>query len=149
MDLPTRVALATDHAGFSLKEVIKEFLASKGIDIVDVGTFSEKPVDYPEIIRKGCSVVLEQKCPGIVFGGSGNGEAIAANKVPGIRCALVYNTETAELARQHNDANVMSLGARLTGPEDAKRFVEIFLKTDFDKGRHKKRVKDIELPNTK
>jgi len=146
MDLPVRVALATDHAGFALKEAIKEFLVEEGVDVIDVGTFSDESVDYPEIIRKGCAVVLEQQCPGIVLGGSGNGEAMAANKVPGIRCALVYSKETAELARQHNDANVMSLGARLTSEDDAKQFVRIFLTTEFEGGRHVKRVENIEYP---
>jgi len=145
MDLPARVVLATDHAGFALKEAMKVFLIGKGVDVIDVGTFSEKPVDYPPVIRKGCAAVLEQKCPGIVFGGSGNGEAMVANKMPGIRCALVYSKETAELARQHNNANVMSLGGRFTDPNAAKQFVEVFLTTDFEGGRHKKRVEDIEL----
>jgi ribose 5-phosphate isomerase B len=101
-------------------------------------------VDYPAVIRKGCAVVLEQKCPGIIFGGSGNGEAMAANKVRGIRAAVVYSDETAKLARMHNDANVMSLGGRLTKPEDAKRFVDIFLTTDFEGGRHVARLHDLE-----
>lgn len=144
MDLPERVALATDHAGFTLKERIKAYLTKKGIDTVDVGTFSEESVDYPAIIRKGCAVVLEQDCPGIVFGGSGNGEAMAANKVPGIRCALVYSKETAELARSHNNANVMSMGGRLTDPELAKECVDIFLTTDFEGGRHQRRIDNLE-----
>jgi|SRR3989339_64187 len=144
MDLPSRVVLASDHAGFPLKEAVKAHLTGQGIDVIDVGTFSEESVDYPAIIRKGCAAVLEQQCPGIIFGGSGNGEAMAANKVRGIRAALVYSEETAKLARQHNDANVMSLGGRLTQPEDAKRFVDIFLSTDFEGGRHERRVKDLE-----
>ena len=144
MDLPSRVVLASDHPGFPLKEAVKAHLTGQGIDVIDVGTFSEESVDYPAIIRKGCAAVLEQQCPGIIFGGSGNGEAMAANKVRGIRAALVYSDETAKLARQHNDANVMSLGGRLTQPEDAKRFVDIFLSTDFEGGRHERRVKDLE-----
>src|SRR3990167_1273396 len=93
---PTRVALASDHAGFSLKEAIKAHLISKGIDVMDAGAFKEdKDDDYPPIIRKGCAIVLEQRCPGIIFGGSGNGEAMAANKVRGIRAAVVWNDETA------------------------------------------------------
>ncbi len=144
MDLPSRVVLASDHAGFPLKEAVKAHLTGQGIDVIDVGTFSEESVDYPAIIRKGCAAVLEQQCPGIIFGGSGNGEAMAANKVRGIRAALVYSEETAKLTRQHNDANVMSLGGRLTQPEDAKRFVDIFLSTDFEGGRHERRVKDLE-----
>jgi len=142
--LPPRVALAADHAGFPLKEAIKKYLTSKGVDVIDSGTFSEESVDYPAIIRKGCAVVLEQGIFGIIFGGSGNGEAMAANKVRGIRAALVYSDETARLARAHNDANVMSLGGRLTKEEDAKRFTDIFLTTDFEGGRHVKRVQDLD-----
>ena len=144
MELPKRVALAADHAGFPLKEVIKQHLAAKGIDTIDVGTFSEEPVDYPAIMRAGCAVVLEQQCPGIIFGGSGNGEAIAANKVHGIRCALGYSSETATLARQHNNANVLSIGARLTEESVAKELVDIFLTTDYEGGRHQARIDDLE-----
>ncbi len=139
-----RVVLAADHAGYVLKEEIKKHLSSQGIDVIDEGTFSEDPVDYPAYMRKACAVVLEQKIPGIVFGGSGNGEAIASNKVPGIRAALCYSKETAELARQHNDANVMSLGARFTPPELAKELVDIFLTTEFEGGRHVIRIGDLE-----
>ncbi|MDD4286917.1 MAG: RpiB/LacA/LacB family sugar-phosphate isomerase [Candidatus Peribacteraceae bacterium] len=144
MQLPPRVVLAADHAGFSLKEAVKKHLSSQGIDILDVGTFSEESVDYPAIMRKGCAAVLEQGSPGIIFGGSGNGEAMAANKVRGIRAALVYSDETATLARAHNDANVMSLGGRLTKPNDALRFVDLFLSTDFEGGRHLRRIEDLE-----
>jgi ribose 5-phosphate isomerase B len=144
MEKPKRVVLAADHAGFKLKEAVKAHLQSQGIDTIDVGTFSEEPMDYPAIIRKGCAAVLEQHCPGIVFGGSGNGEAIAANKVRGIRAAVVYSDETAKLARAHNDANVMSLGGRFTKPKDALRFTDLFLTTDFEGGRHRARVADLE-----
>ena len=146
MEYPERVALAADHAGFPLKEKIKEFLVSKGIDVTDVGTFSEDPVDYPAIIRKGCAVVLEQNCLGIVFGGSGNGEAMAANKVRGIRAALCYSEESTRLARAHNNANVMSLGGHLIDDDLAISLVDIFLTTDFDGGRHERRIQDLE-PN--
>ncbi len=142
--LPKRVVLAADHAGFPLKEEIKKHLLGKGIDVMDEGAFSEESVDYPAIMRRGCAVVLQQKAPGILFGGSGNGEAMAANKVRGIRAALVYSDETAKLARAHNDANVMTLGGRLTKPKDAKRYVDIFLATDFEGGRHVARVSDLE-----
>lgn len=145
MDYPSRVALATDHGGYELKEIIKAYLIEKGIDVVDVGTFSAESVDYPAIMREGCAVVLEQECPGIIFGGSGNGEAMAANKVRGIRCALVYSDDTARLSREHNNANVMSLGGRLTDPEDAKRFTDIFLTTAFEGGRHQRRIDDLEV----
>jgi len=144
MEKPARVVLASDHAGFTLKEAIKKHLSAQKIDVIDVGTFSEESVDYPAIIRKGCAAALEQHCFGIIFGGSGNGEAMAANKVRGIRAAVVYSDETAKLARQHNDANVMSMGGRLTKVSDAERFVDIFLATDFEGGRHERRVKDLE-----
>ncbi|MBT5237409.1 ribose 5-phosphate isomerase B [Candidatus Peregrinibacteria bacterium] len=138
------IALASDHAGYPLKEVIKAYLNEKGIDITDVGTFSDESVDYPAIMRKGCAVVLEQDSIGIIFGGSGNGEAMAANKVRGIRAALCYNEETTRLARAHNNANVMSLGARLTDEDTAKKLVDIFLETDFDGDRHQRRIDDLE-----
>lgn len=144
MDPIQRVALAADHAGFPLKEIIKQHLTEIGIDTIDVGTFSEESVDYPEIIRKGCAVVLEQECLGIIFGGSGNGEAMAANKIKGIRAALCYSKETAKLARAHNNANVMSLGGRLTDPNLAKELVYIFLSTEFEGGRHTKRIENLE-----
>lgn len=144
MDKPTHIVLAADHAGFHLKEAIKAYLITRGIDCIDVGTFSDESVDYPTIIRKGCSAVIENNCLGIVFGGSGNGEAMAANKVSGIRCALVYSEETARLARAHNDANVISLGGRLTDEETARSIVDVFLATDFEGGRHARRVQDLE-----
>jgi ribose 5-phosphate isomerase B len=144
MNLPKRVALAADHAGYALKETVKQHLIEKGIDVLDAGTFSEEPVDYPAVIRKGCAIVLEQQCPGVVFGGSGNGEAMAANKVHGIRAAVCYSKETAKLAREHNDANVISIGARLIDEKLALELVDIFLTTEFEGGRHEKRVEDLE-----
>jgi ribose 5-phosphate isomerase B len=144
MHIPPRVALATDHAGFLLKEAVKKHLLSQGIDVIDEGTFSEEPVDYPAIIRKGCAVVLEQGIPGIIFGGSGIGESIAANKVFGIRAARCCSLDDARLCRQHNDANVMSLGGRMVPEKLALEMVDIFLRTDFEGGRHIARVKDLE-----
>ncbi len=144
MDLPERVALAADHAGFPLKEQVKEYLTSKGVDVIDVGTFSEDAVDYPGVVREGCAVVLEQNCPGIVFGGSGNGEAMAANKVRGIRAALCYSEESTRLAREHNNANVMSLGGRLLDADLALSLVDVFLTTDFEGGRHEERINDLD-----
>ncbi|MDO8648660.1 MAG: RpiB/LacA/LacB family sugar-phosphate isomerase [Candidatus Peregrinibacteria bacterium] len=139
-----RVVLATDHAGFALKEAVKAYLSEKGHDVIDEGTFTEDPVDYPAIIRKGCAVVLEMGIPGIVFGGSGIGEAIAANKVPGIRAARCCSLDDARLSRQHNDANVMSLGGRLLEPQLANAMVDMFLSTAFESGRHEPRVADLE-----
>ena len=144
MNSKQRVALGTDHAGYKLKEIIKKHLLAQGIDVIDEGTFSEEPVDYPAIIRKACAVVLEQGCPGIVFGGSGIGEAIAGNKVRGIRAARCCTVEDATLSRQHNDANVLSLGGRMLDPELAKKMVDAFLATEFEGGRHVKRIEDLE-----
>lgn len=142
----TRVALGSDHAGFTLKEAVKEHLQNRGIDTVDVGTFDVDPVDYPPIIRKVCAVVLEQEMPGFIFGGSGNGEIMAANKVRGIRAALCYSEEITRLARFHNDANVCSMGGRFTDPALACSMVDIFLDTPFEGGRHQARVDDLDTP---
>jgi len=142
----TKVVLATDHAGFHLKEEIKAYLEEKGIEVEDVGTHSSDPVDYPAIIRAGCQIVVDEGVPGIIFGGSGNGEAMAANKMRGIRAAVCYSEESARLARAHNDANVMSLGARLIEPDLARSLVDIFLTTPFDGGRHAARVADLDTP---
>ncbi len=139
-----RIVLASDHAGFPLKEHLKAYLADKGWEVIDRGTDSEQAVDYPAIVRKGCETVLQEKIPGIVLGGSGNGEAMAANKVPGIRAALCYSVETARLARAHNDANVLSLGGRLTEPALAEQIVDMFLATAFEGGRHERRIADLE-----
>lgn len=144
MQLPKHIVLAADHAGQPLKEAIKTYLTEKGIDIVDVHPELDPADDYPAIIRKGCAAMLEYDCPGIVFGGSGNGEAMAANKVQGIRCALVYSEESAQLARAHNNANAISLGGRLTDEATAKTLVDIFLTTDFEGERHQRRIDDLE-----
>ncbi len=146
MQKPTRVVFGADHAGFSLKESLKQYLQDRHIDVIDVGTMSEESVDYPAIMRKAAAAVLEYACPGIIIGGSGNGEAIAANKVRGIRAAVCYSTEIARLARAHNDANIMSLGARFTDDVLAKQMVDVFLSTDFEGGRHIARIADLDTP---
>ena len=138
------IVLAADHAGYQLKEALKVYLMGTGFTVLDVGTYSDEAVDYPAIMRKGALEVLEYKTMGIFIGGSGNGEAIAANKVHGIRAALVYNEDIARLARAHNNANVLCLGARFCDITDAKRWVDIFLQTPFEGGRHIARVNDIE-----
>src|SRR4028119_1643467 len=108
-----KIALGTDHAGYQRKEQVKQLLESLGHDVVDCGTFSEEAVDYPKFIRPAAEAVARGECErAIVFGGSGNGEAMAANKVRGIRCALCWSEESARLSRQPNDANVLSLGRR-------------------------------------
>jgi len=136
-----KISLGTDHAGFFYKEKVKELLTSLGHEVKDFGTFSEESVDYPLFIRPAAEAVARGECErGIVFGGSGNGEAMTANKVHGVRCALCWNEEVAQLSRQHNDANVLSLGQRVIPEEMALKIVRIWLETRFDGGRHEKRV---------
>ncbi|MBA2585644.1 MAG: ribose 5-phosphate isomerase B [Chthoniobacterales bacterium] len=140
-----KIALGTDHAGFQLKEKVKELLGSLGHEVKDFGTFSEESVDYPLFIRPAAEAVARGECDrAIVFGGSGNGEAMAANKVRGIRCALCWNEEVARLSRQHNDANVLSLGQRVIPQEIALAVVRIWLTTNFEGGRHAKRIAELE-----
>lgn len=140
-----KIALGTDHAGFQLKEKVKELLGSLGHEVKDFGTFSEEPVDYPLFVRPAAEAVARGECDrAIVFGGSGNGEAMAANKVRGIRCALCWNEEVARLSRQHNDANVLSLGQRVIPQEIALAVVRIWLTTSFEGGRHAKRIAELE-----
>ena len=135
------ISLGTDHAGFRYKEKVKEFLATLGHEVKDFGTFSEKPVDYPLFIRPAAEAVARGECErAIVFGGSGNGEAMVANKVHGVRCALCWNEESACLSRQHNDANVLSIGQRLIPEDLALKIVRIWLETAFAGGRHERRV---------
>ena len=136
-----KISLGTDHAGFRLKEKVKELVTSLGHEVTDVGTFNEESVDYPIFIRKAAEAVAGGECErGIVFGGSGNGEAMAANKVRGIRCALCWNEEVARLSRQHNDANMLSLGQRVIPEDTALNVVRVWLTTNFDGGRHERRV---------
>ena len=141
-----KIAIASDHAGFEYKEAIRGWLASQGHHVTDFGTSGPAAVDYPDFIRPAAEAVARGDCErGIVLGGSGNGEAIAANKVRGIRCALCWNEDTARLSRQHNDANVLSLGQRMIPRDLALRIVEIWLTTAFDGGRHLTRIQKIEL----
>lgn len=136
-----KISLGTDHAGFRLKEEVKKLLQSLGHEVKDFGTFNEESVDYPLFIRPAAEAVAQGACDrGIVFGGSGNGEAMAANKVRGVRCALCWNEEVARLSRQHNDSNVLSLGQRVIPEEVALNVVRIWLTTEFEGGRHSRRV---------
>ena len=138
-----RVHVGSDHAGFELKNALAEHLRSKGHEVVDHGPFSYDPEDdYPPFcLRAAAAAVADSDSLGLVIGGSGNGEQIAANKVKGVRAALAWNDDTARLAREHNDANVVSIGARMHPVEDAARFVDIFLATDFSGGeRHARRI---------
>src|SRR6184192_3518023 len=140
-----KISLGTDHAGFQYKEKVKTLLTSLGHEVKDFGTFSEEPVDYPVFVRPAAEAVARGECErGIVFGGSGNGEQMVANKVHGIRCALCWSTTTARLARQHNNANMVSIGERVTGLEEVRDLVRVFLSTDFEGGRHQRRIDKIE-----
>ncbi|MEQ8786857.1 MAG: ribose 5-phosphate isomerase B [Pirellulaceae bacterium] len=139
------VAIASDHAGFEYKEAIKKMLRERGHEVVDFGTDSSEAVDYPKFIRPCAEAVGSGEYPrGIVLGGSGNGEAMVANRVRGVRCALCWNVETARLARGHNDANMISLGQRMISESEALAIVETWLTTAFEGGRHARRIAQID-----
>jgi len=141
-----KIAIGSDHAGFKYKEKIKKLLVDLGHEVVDFGTDSEASVDYPLFIRPvALSVARGEAERGVVLGGSGNGEAICANRIKGVRCALCWNTETARLGRQHNDANVISLGQRMLREEEALEIVRIWLETSFEGGRHIPRIQMLDL----
>jgi len=141
------ISLGTDHAGYLYKEAIKRFLQEEGHEVKDFGCHSEEAVDYPRFVRPAAEVVSDGTCQrGIVLGGSGNGEAMVANRLPGVRCALCWNRETASLARRHNDANVLSLGARMVSLEQALEIVRTWLEEPFDGGRHVSRIRQIDKP---
>ena len=135
--------MGTDHAGYPLKEAIKAHLIERKIDVVACGCFSEEEVDSPPIMMQAAAAVKEHGCPGILFGGSGNGEAMVANKVSGIRCARCVTVWDAEMGRKHNDANMMSLGGRVTDATTAVKIVDAFLATAFEGGRHARRLKQV------
>lgn len=140
------ICLGSDHAGFWLKEAIKEYLVKLGYDVIDFGAPDDFPSDYPDYVLPAAHAAVQLKGRAIVFGGSGTGECIAANKVKGIRCALPYDAKTAELCREHNDANAIALGSRtVTGDVKlAKRLVKIWLDTPFSaEPRHARRLKKI------
>jgi len=139
-----KIALGSDHAGFPLKRAVAKHLAGLGHDVVDFGTDSEEPVDYPSFCAAAArSVVAGEARFAIVFGGSGQGEQIVANKVHGVRAALCVNEFTAKLAREHNDANVLALGGRIIGEPLALAVVDAFLASAFEGGRHARRVEQI------
>lgn len=141
-----RVAVASDHAGLPLKAPILEWLAQHGHDAVDMGVASPEPVDYPDVIAPAARAVASGDCQlGIVLGGSGTGEQIVANKVRGIRCVQATDPVTARLGREHNDANVLAMGARIVGVAIAVGCVEAFLSGEFQGGRHVRRVEKIAL----
>jgi ribose 5-phosphate isomerase B len=144
-----KIGIGSDHAGFRYKESIKHYLAAQGHEVIDFGTESEAPVDYPLFIRPVALAVTRSEVDrGIVLGGSGNGEAMCANRVSGVRCALCWNLESARLARQHNDANMISLGQRLLTEAEALGIVGVWLNTPFAGGRHIRRIQMLdELDN--
>ena len=140
-----KIAIGSDHAGFAYKERIREHLARQGHEVQDMGTYSDEPVDYPVWVRPVAEAVARGEYQrGIVLGGSGNGEAIVANKVRGIRCTLCWSVESARLAREHNDANVLSLGQRMLSEETALEIVDAWLNIPFEGGRHERRIRQIE-----
>lgn len=139
------IAIGSDHAGFRYKEIIKEFLTNSNHAVADFGTHSTESVDYPIFIRPVAEAVARGEFErGIVLGGSGNGEAITANRVKGVRCALCWNEATARAARQHNDSNVLSLGERMISQEIALDIVRIWLETEFEGGRHVRRIEMLD-----
>ena len=139
-----RIALASDHAGYAEKERLKALLDDLGVEFDDLGTASEESVDYPDFARKVAERVAQGEVEqGLLVCGSGTGMAITANKVPGVRAAVAWSEETARLARQHNDANVLAIGARTTPPDDIPKIVRAWFATEFDGGRHVARVEKI------
>jgi len=141
-----KIGIGSDHAGFRYKESIRAYLVEQGHEVVDFGTDSEAPVDYPLFIRPvALAVVRHEVERGIVLGGSGNGEAMCANRIKGVRCALCWDSETARLARQHNDANMISLGQRLLTEAEALEIVQVWLNTPFEGGRHVRRIQLLDI----
>ena len=139
-----KIAIGSDHAGFELKEKIKPFLSNLGLEVQDFGTNSTDSVDYPLIAKKlAVSVANKNPAKGILVCGTGIGMSIAANKIKGIIAAHCYDTETAKLSRLHNNSNILTLGGRITDPELAKEIIQIWLETDFEGGRHQRRLQEI------
>ena len=141
------IVLATDHAGFELKEHVKRFLIKKGYDIKDFGALEYDGLDdYPDFILPAAKYISEHKLIGIIFGGSGQGEAMAANRIKGIRAAVFYNgpNEIVELSRLHNNANILSIGARFVSNQEVEKVIELWLSTDFEEGRHEKRINKLD-----
>jgi ribose 5-phosphate isomerase B len=140
-----KIAIGSDHAGFALKERIKKFLSDLGHEVIDKGTHSDEPVPYVINIRPAAQAVVNGEADrAIVLGGSGNGEAIVANRIPGVRCALCWNVESARLGRLHNDANCISIGQRMVDESIALEIVNTWLETPFEGGRHIERIRMID-----
>lgn len=142
---PITVSIGTDHAGFPLKAPIIALLEKRGHKVLDFGCESEESCDYPDFIRPAAQAVAENKADyGIVLGGSGNGEAIAANKVPGVRCGLCWDLWSAQMTKAHNNANCIAMGARAVNEDLALEIVSTWLDEDFEGGRHQRRIDKIE-----
>ena len=140
-----RIALACDHGGFRLKESVKEFLMSQGLEVLDFGTFSEDSVDYPDFAIKAIKALLRGEVDrAILMCGTGIGMSIVANRFPGIRAALCHDVYTARMSRLHNDANVLVMGGRVLSPEVAQEMVKVWLTEPFEGGRHERRLRKIE-----
>jgi len=140
-----KIALGTDHAGYILKEAIKTHLQQAGYVVVDFGTDSLQAVDYPDYCRPAAESVVRGDCDlGIVFGGSGNGEAMVANKVPGIRCGVCWNETSARLAKEHNNANMIAIGARMVSMQTGIEIVNTWMGAIFQGGRHQQRIDKID-----
>ena len=136
-----KIALASDHAGYKYKELIIDHLESQNYEILDFGTNSDEPVDYPIYIKPAAQAVSDGNADlGIIFGGSGNGEAMVANKFPGIRCAVAWDLVSAEFAKTHNNANMLSLGQRMIEKDQVLPIIQVWLDSLFEEGRHAKRI---------
>ena len=140
----TKICIASDHAGYGLKEKIKDYLVNKSISVIDIGPFSDISVDYPDYAKKVSKRILSQKSDvGILVCGSGTGMSITANKFKGIRAAQCYNKSSTILSREHNNSNIICLGSRMLKYKDALKYVTFFLNTKFKSGRHQKRINKI------
>ena len=142
-----KIVLATDHAGFELKEHVKNMLLNKGIEIKDFGAYSyDSQDDYPDFILPAAQYIADNNFVGIIFGGSGQGEAIAANRIKGIRAAVFYNgpEEIIQLSKLHNNANVLSIGARFVDKSRAEEIIDLWLSTSFEEGRHQRRIEKLD-----
>jgi len=139
-----KICISSDHAGYKLKEYIKTYLINKEISLIDLGPFEIKSVDYPDYAKKVARRIASKRSDaGILVCGSGTGMAISANKVKGIRAAVCYNVKSTRLSRQHNNANIIALGSRLTKKNEAMKLIKVFLNTKFEGGRHLRRIKKI------
>ena len=139
-----KIFMGSDHGGFELKEIIKHYILGKGYTVEDLGCYSEESVDYPQFGRGVALAVVDNKAKGIIICGTGIGISMAANKVIGARAGLCHSVEYAKLTRQHNNANILAMGGRFVEPELAKKITDAFLNTEFEGGRHQKRVDDID-----